>query len=308
MINNIFGLQNILTKIQREILSEINRIGIHCRVHARIKDIDSLKEKIDRKKREGKGYSTDGKKVQDILGFRITTYFIEDVKLLWDIFERKYEKIDEANDIINKENFKVFEPVHKNMVCRMNNEHSTTLQEIKFTKPNEDEVFNLIDNTFEIQFRTTLSEGWHEIDHVLRYKCKSDWEDFIEAERMLNGIYATLETSDNALKSLFEDLSYQHYKKQNWEAMLRTKFRLKFIKEHLDDSISEILNNNNELAKSVFRIDRQRIIEKVALSKLDIPLSFNNIIYLLNYLEIKDSEIEGLIPDNIKTDFETYLT
>ena len=153
------------------------------------------------------------------------------------------------------------------MVCRMNEEDSTTLQEIIFTRPDEEEVFNLIDNTFEIQFRT----------------------------------------SDNALKSLFEDLSYKHYKKKNWEAMLRTKFRLNFMKEHLDNSISDILNNNNELAKSVFRIDRQKIIEKVALSKLDIPLSFNNIIYLLNYLEIKDPKIEMLAPINIKTDFKTHL-
>ncbi|GHV27440.1 hypothetical protein FACS1894176_09360 [Bacteroidia bacterium] len=305
MNNNITGLTNILNSIQKEILSEIDRIGIHCRIHARIKDIDSLNEKIERKEKEGKGYSQDGKKVQDILGFRITTYFIEDVKLLWDIFEGKYDKVDEANDKINKENFKVFEPVHKNMVCRMNNTDSTTLSEIKSVST--DGVYNLIDNTFEIQFRTTLSEGWHEIDHVLRYKCKSDWEDFIEAERMLNGIYATLETSDNALKSLFDDLSYQHYKKQNWEAMLRTKFRLKFIKEHLDSGISAILNSNNELAKSIFRIDRQRIIEKVALSKLHIPLSFNNIVYLLNYLEMKNSEIEKLLPINIKSDFETYL-
>jgi ppGpp synthetase/RelA/SpoT-type nucleotidyltranferase len=305
MNNNITGLTNILTDIQKDILSEIDRIGIHCRIYARIKDVDSLKEKIDRKEKEGKGYSQDGKKVQDILGFRITTYFIEDVKLLWDIFERKYEKVDEANDKINKENFKVFEPVHKNMVCRMNNENSTTLNEIKSIVI--DEAFRLIDNTFEIQFRTTLSEGWHEIDHVLRYKCKSDWEDFIEAERMLNGIYATLETSDNALKSLFEDLSYQHYKKQSWEAMLRTKFRLKFIKGHLDENICEILKQNKDLAKSVFRIDRQKVIEKVALSGLHIPLSFNNLIYILNYLELKNTDIETLQPANIKSDFETYL-
>lgn len=305
MNNRIAGLTNIMTNIQREIWSEIDRIGVHCRIHSRIKDIDSLKEKIERKRKEGKGYSQEGKRVQDIIGFRITTYFIEDVKLLWDIFERKYEKIDEANDRINKENFKVFEPVHKNMVCRMKNTDSATLSEIKIIET--DTVYNLIDNTFEIQFRTTLSEGWHEIDHVLRYKCKSDWEDFIEAERMLNGIYATLETSDNALKSLFEDLSYQHYKKQNWEAMLRTKFRLKFIKEHLDDNICGILNKNNELAKNIFRIDRQKIIEKVALSKLHIPVSFNNIVYLLNYIELKNAEIDKLQPQNIKSDFELYL-
>ena len=306
MNNNITGLTNILTNIQKEILSEIDRIGIHCRVHARIKDVDSLKEKIERKESEGKGYSQNGKKVQDILGFRITTYFIEDVKLLWDIFERKYEKVDEANDKISKENFKVFEPVHKNMVCRMKKTDSTTLNEIKSIAT--DENFSLIDNTFEIQFRTTLSEGWHEIDHVLRYKCKSDWDDFIEAERMLNGIYATLETSDNALKSLFEDLSYQHYKKQSWEAMLRTKFRLKFIKEHLDKDICNILNQNNELAKNIFRIDREKVISKIALSKLHIPLSFSNLIYFLNYIELKNSEIENLQPQNIKSDLETYLT
>lgn len=306
-MNNNPGLENILKHIQYEILSEIDRIGIHCRVHARIKERDSLKEKIESKEKEnGKGYySKDGKKVQDFCGFRITTYFIEDVKLLWDIFERKYEKVGEANDKIDKENFKVFEPVHKNMICRMNDTDSHTLNELKLATT--DNEFSLIDNTFEIQFRTTLSEGWHEIDHVLRYKCKSDWKDFIEAERMLNGIYATLETSDNALKSLFEDLSYQHYKKQNWEAMLRTKFRLKFIKEHLDEDICEILNQNNDLAKNIFRIDREKTISKIALSKLHIPLSFSNLIYFLNYIELKNPEIENLQPQNIKSDLETYL-
>jgi ppGpp synthetase/RelA/SpoT-type nucleotidyltranferase len=303
-MNNNPGLKNILKHIQDEILSEIDRIGIHCRIHARIKDISSLKEKIERKGKDY--YSAEGKKVQDICGFRITTYFIEDVKLLWDIFERKYEKVDEANDILTQENKEVFKPVHKNLVCRMNEIDTKTLQELSSVN-NSDVIYSLVDNTFEIQFRTTLSEGWHEIDHVLRYKCKSDWDDFLEEWRMLNGIYATLETSDNALKSLFDSLSYQHYKKQNWEAMLRTKFRLKFIKEQLDENICNVINQNTEIAKSIFRIDRQKVIEKVALSRLHIPLSFNNIVYLLNYLEIKNPEIEKLQPINIKSDFEAYL-
>ena len=187
----------------------------------------------------------------------------------------------------------------------MNETDSKTLKEL--SSITDSDIYSLIDNTFEIQFRTTLSEGWHEIDHVLRYKCKSDWTNFLEEWRMLNGIYATLETSDNALKSLFDDLSYQHYKKQNWEAMLRTKFRLKFIKEQLDINICDILNRNNEVAKNIFRINRQKVIEQVALSKLHIPLSFNNIVYLLNYLELKSPEIEKLLPQPIKTNFETYL-
>ncbi|GHT08314.1 hypothetical protein FACS189426_03620 [Bacteroidia bacterium] len=304
-MNNNPGLKNILRNIQSEILSEIDRIGIHCRVHTRIKDIASLKGKIERKEKEGKGYSKDGKKVQDICGIRITTYFIEDVKLLWDIFERKYEKVSEANDHIDKKNFKVFEPVHKNLVCRMTHEDSITLREVVFSQ--KDDVYALIDNTFEIQFRTTLSEGWHEIDHVLRYKCQSDWDDFIEEERMLNGIYATLETSDKVLKSLFDDLSYQHYKKHNWEAMLRTKFRLKFSKEPLDETICTILNNSNDLAKRIFRTDRAGFLEQIALSKLHIPISYNIIVFLLNHTELKNEDIEKLQPATIKSDFEMYL-
>jgi ppGpp synthetase/RelA/SpoT-type nucleotidyltranferase len=304
-MNNNPGLKTIIRNIQNTILSETDRIGIHCRIHARVKDFASLKEKIERKEKEGKGYTKDGKKVQDICGFRITTYFIEDVELLWDIFERKYEKISEANDQINKKNYKVFEPVHKNMVCRMNSTDSETLNELKCSET--DEAYLLIDNTFEIQFRTTLSEGWHEIDHVLRYKCQSDWDDFVEKERMLNGIYATLETSDNTLKSLFDDLSYQHYKKRDWEAMLRTKFRLKFTKEPLDNSICDILNNDKELAKQIFRTDRQKFMAQIALSKLHIPISFNNVVYMLNYLKIKNSKIEELLPQVIKVDFDMYL-
>ncbi|WP_163306571.1 RelA/SpoT family protein [Dysgonomonas sp. 521] len=249
----------------------------------------------------------EGKKIQDICGFRVTTYFIEDVKLLWDIFERKYEKVDEANDVLTQENKEIFKPVHKNLVCRMNGADTKTLYELS-SFYNNDNVYKLIDNTFEIQFRTTLSEGWHEIDHVLRYKCKSDWDDFLEEWRMLNGIYAILETSDNTLKSLFDDLSYQHYRNHNWEAMLRTKFRLKFIKEHLNENICSIFNKNNELAKNIFRIDRQEIIEKVAFSKLHIPISFDNLVYLLNCLVIKNSEIENLQPTNITKDFEIYLS
>ncbi len=216
-----------------------------------------------------------------------------------------YVKVDESNDRINKDNFKVFEPVHKNMVCSMNETDSNTLKDLQTAAT--DGVYSLVDNTFEIQFRTTLSEGWHEIDHVLRYKCQSDWDEFVEAERMLNGIYATLETSDNALKSLFEDLSYQHYRRRNWEAMLRTKFRIKFTKECLNTDICKILNDNNELAKSVFKIDRQEIIKQIARSKLHIPLSFNNIIYLLNYLKFNNPDLEDLQPEIIKSDFEIYL-
>lgn len=71
---------------------------------------------------------------------------------------------------------------------------------------------DLIDNTYEVQIRTILSEGWHEVEHDLRYKCKEEWNEFKEESRLLNGIYATLESSEWSMLTLFDRLSYSQYK------------------------------------------------------------------------------------------------
>lgn len=156
---------------------------------------------------------------------------------------------------------------------------------------------------FEIQFRTTLSEGWHEVDHTLRYKCKSDWDDYDNESRMLNGVFASLETNDRALKALFDDMSYNHYKKGNWEGMLRMKFRLQFDKKEL--SLSSLLAENKRLAKRIFRFDRIDLISKVAKSGLHVPVSFDNIVYLIIYLENHDLNLDKIIPSLLVENFES---
>ena len=89
------------------------------------------------------------------------------------------------------------------------------------------ELWNLpIDTTFEIQFRTVFFfEGWHEIEHDMRYKSllsdKEFWKGSEELSRILNCILANLELSDWSLVQLFEELSYNHYKNRDWEIMLK---------------------------------------------------------------------------------------
>jgi len=168
-------------------------------------------------------------------------------------------------------------------------------------------VLDLVDNTFEIQLRTTSSEGWHEVDHALRYKCKNDWIDYREEDKMFNGIYAILETTDRALKSLFEDMAYNHYKCKNWEAMLRMKFFLNFDKGSLSSALKDLLNRDNALAKKVFRCSRADLLYKIAISGLDISVSFNNIVFLINYLYIKNEEIRALTPHWLVKKYDSTL-
>ena len=293
------SLKIIKNNIETVINNDLQRTGIHFRLHSRIKTADSLDEKILSK---GDGYySTDGKKIQDIIGFRITTYFIDDVKLLWDFFSNKFEKVDEMYDPTPVD---IFKPLRKNLVCRMNTKDNQIFKEIKLL----DTRLSLIDNTFEIQFRTTLSEGWHEVDHSLRYKCKKDWERYFEEDRMLNGIFASLETNDRALKALFDDLSYNHYKHKNWEAMIRMKYRLNFEKGQLSATIADIFNANNDLAKKVFRYNRIELLDNIANSGLYMKISFDNIVFLINYLSIKNSKITDITPSILTDEFNSLIT
>ena len=216
-----------LQLIERDICSKIcerlDKVGLLYRIFSRVKDFNSISEKIDRKIAEGKPYSIDGKKIQDLLGIRVVTYFYDDVTLVKEILTDIFKYVGEEIDVVEPT---VFKPKRTNIVCEFDDTHKETFDEI--AKITNNEFLQLCDQTFELQLRTILSEGWHEIDHSLRYKSKDEWSKHSEKERLLNGIYANLEVNDLAMKSLFSELAYQHFKEKNWEAMLRNKYRLKF--------------------------------------------------------------------------------
>ncbi|HPT44195.1 MAG TPA: RelA/SpoT domain-containing protein, partial [Paludibacteraceae bacterium] len=241
------ALKTIKDNLEEEIIRDLDRIGVYYRIHSRTKTLESLQQKILTK---GEGYyRTEGKKVQDMIGFRITTYFLDDVNLLWNYFSMKYEIVDKQYDLPTSD---VFKPLRKNLICRFSADNSAIFDGAKLSG----HELELVDSTYEVQFRTTSSEGWHEVDHALRYKCKNDWVPYRDEDKMFNGIYATLETTDSAMKSLFEDMAYNHYKSKNWEAMLRMKFFLKFDNEELSEPVKKLLNTNHELAKNIFKCSR----------------------------------------------------
>ena len=293
------GLILIERNIKGEIESVLKRTGVLYRLFSRIKVADSIKEKIDRKRKNNEGYNPKGKLMQDIIGFRITTYFSDDVSILIDYFSSYFDKIELQFDSSDKEAFK---PLRKNLICKMNKEDFKIFNDLKMT---DKDSFALIDSTFEIQFRTTLSEGWHEVDHNMKYKCQNEWKD--SQTRILNGIYATLETSDHALITLFEDNAYQHYKEKNWTAMFRNKYRLRFDLKPLSSEISEILDSEIELAKSFFRIERSEIINQIMNTPIRMKISFDNIVFLCNYLKVKDKRIYELTTGILKDDFKEYF-
>lgn len=269
--------------LERSISKKLDKCGLFYRIFSRCKSPFSTIEKLKLKKDE---YEKNGKKMQDLIGVRIALYFKDDIDICVGIIKNNYTVLDIVRD---KESTDLFSPIRLNIVCKMPIETYNNFSEDIWHYP--------IDNTFEIQIRTVFSEGWHEIEHDFRYKRKSDWDDLDGSSRNLNGIFATLETCDWAIISLLDQMAYQKYHANKWEAMIRNHFRIRLNNTPLRDDIVSLFDENHAMAKDFLKVDRMKLL--LYLSNPDFnsfTLDINNLIFLTNELIIKDSKLSSITP------------
>jgi ppGpp synthetase/RelA/SpoT-type nucleotidyltranferase len=270
----------------QEIESAISKHGLMFRIFFREKTHASLRAKILKDPAKYSG----SKKIQDVVGIRIALYFLDDVKVASNILESKFIYLAEDSQIDELE--------HESFKANRCNLMFKLPEAFDLSSLVGEEYQHLVDNTFEVQFRTILSEGWHEIDHDLRYKCKEDWAELNTENRALNGVYATLETSEWTMLKLFEDIAYKHYKNKNWRAMLQNKFRLRLVPSPKDDEVLDLLSSVPDLAKCIYRYDRSRLFACIS-SRFPLPMTLSTIVYIINLDEIRDPDVLGITPDAI---------
>ena len=269
-------MKKTIDTLNKEIIEQIKKhldnLGIMFRIFSRIKDFNSLERKISSNPK----YKNREVKIQDLLGIRIVLYFPDDIKIVHNIISDLYKENnkDSSIDVLTEDTFR---PIRYNII------YKTPGEDITIDSP----YAELIDHTFEVQIRTVLSEGWHEVEHDLRYKFRDDWANSSEEYRKLNGVYASLETSEWTMLQIFQSVSYKHYKNKNWEAMLRHQFRIRISDFVLDSSIKNILDNDVDLAKKIFKLNRDDLIREMYRRGYDYPLKLNNIIYFLNIFFIR---------------------
>lgn len=290
MLKEISSLPiSIEKELQKSVSQLMDRSRLFYRVFARTKSAASVEHKFIVHEAEGKAYGG-VRKMQDIVGARIALYFKDDIDICRKLIEDTYEVIDVSEDIEDKTNFK---PMRLNYVCRLP-------QDVK-------DIFTLeffekypIDDTFELQIRTVFSEGWHEIEHDLRYKCKEEWSDEDELWRTLNGILATLETCDWSILALFDQLTYRMYKAANWEGMIRNKLRIRFGSGELSPELKAAFSQNKAIAKEFLKLDRNRLIQEISSKRWTrIPKTMNNIVFIVNGVFISSEDINRVMPEYI---------
>ncbi len=152
-----------------------------------------------------------------------------------------------------------------------------------------------LDITFEVQLRSVLSEGWHEVEHDLRYKNKDHWQDHDDLSRALNGVVATLQTSEWCMGKIFDELSYRHYKNKNWAGMVSSLLKIR-MKGSISKELIKALNDDSNIAKQILKVDRFFLIKSLSNSKPRIPITIDNIIYFWNATGPKYNSLTALTP------------
>ena len=284
----------VLRDIVTDLESVLNKCGIMYHVFYRTKSTMSIKNKLEKKAEE---YLRQNKKMQDLLALRITLYFTDDVEIVHNYLRSQSDFDSESVDEAEVDRFC---PKRLNLVMRVPDK----LQQDMNAARKESGYEAFIDNTYEVQIRTILSEGWHEVEHDLRYKCKEDWDEFKEESRLLNGIYATLENSEWSMLTLFDRLSHSQYKNKAWNSMLRNKMRVRFTDNGLSEEMCNYLSDNNDTAKSLYRANRTKILKLVMEKNFSYPLTYDTVLHLINHIDVKDKKLATFEDKILKQDMD----
>lgn len=312
---------SIASNIEARISAVLDKTGMYYRIFSRQKSEDSIIKKLESKKCE---YSEDGKKMQDFVGIRVVFYFKDDIDIFLNIL-RSWDSYDTANEsnsnleLSNLENDikssglqnlqnlipltdKVFMPERLNLVMKMDPYETELFLDLMSVQTNYNS--KLIDNTYEIQLRTVLSEGWHEVEHDLRYKTRKEswWNECQEESRLLNGIYAALISNESQLASIVDEIAYKAYHNREWDTMIRFHFRRRTKECKLSANISAYLDANREnVAKKIYRFNRRLLVEILNRISIKVDITTDLITFIVNRAVIKDSNLLIMEPTLVST-------
>ena len=288
-------LQTIANRLESQIYQHLNQCGLMFRLFSRVKTISSLHHKMQIK---GESYKSGKSKIQDMIGLRVVLYFQDDV----DALAFFYSCGEVVKSSIDEFDSSTFRPQRLNLTCNLPVEFVDD-----FRKALPEELATYIDSTYEIQIRTIFSEGWHEVEHDLRYKCKEDWEGCESYSRVLNGVIASLETAEWNMKSLFDQMARVNYLNKNYRAMLRNKMHLRIKGEGLSVRVHEFLLQNHHVAESILNTDRFVIILTLLNHQKSIDLTYDNLLFLINRIEMNNQELIELEPENTRKMLDDFF-
>lgn len=282
-------INNVKMSLLNTLVTKLNNAGLYFNSTSRIKSESSLLHKLETGKysmQEG------GRKIQDIIGIRINLFYLEDMDICEKILEETF-LLDNWSKTKNEEN--KFEAQKCNGVFRIPSKYLRNIPASVWNKP--------FDQTFEVQLRTVLFEGWHEIEHEMRYKYKlgSDsketdlWTGHEDLSRVMNSIIANLELCDWSIMQIFNSIHDSQYKEKNWENAIRSKYRLRITQDPLKPELREYLDNNPDIVAQFHTVSKRELVDILLNKKYHKELTPDRVIYLINKEIVHNEYISRLL-------------
>lgn len=241
----------VKTDLLNIIEERLKRAGFYYRIAYRVKAVDSMVDKLLFKDYRRPGTENEDRKMQDLIGLRIMLYFEDDVDTCRSLLDTLFMEPGSWDTTENNEY--EFKAMKINGIFRLPGYLSKTIVNPALS--------DYVDDTFEVQVRTNSFEGWHEIEHDLRYKGSAFGIGNEGLARKMNSILATLELCDDSIVKLLEDLGHQHYKDKKWADMIRCHYRLRMTNDPLLEEVKRVFDEDNELAKKFYKFDRAKVIQ-----------------------------------------------
>ena len=118
---------------------------------------------------------------------------------------------------------------------------------------------------------------------------------------------ATLETAEWTMKTLFHEMSRQNLREHNFTAMLRNKLRIRLKGKGLSPHLDKFLLDHPDVAEAVLNVDRVVFVFCLLKHKKHVELSYDNVLFLMNRLEIWNKELMALEGDELGKELTEML-
>lgn len=276
-------LNQIKIQLEYRIAEKLNKAGIYYRTYSRVKSLKSLRDKLA----SGK-YRVDGNKIQDIVGIRVNLFYYEDLNICEQILMDTF-CLDNWSKSSNTEN--TFHAQKRNGVFRLPAKYLVDVDEAMWQLP--------IDQTFEVQIRTVLFEGWHEIEHDMRYKDTKNnrpciWEGHAKLSRLMNSVIANLELCDWTIIEIFNQIATAQMEEGNYELAMRSKYRMKMTEQPLSDKIRDLFQERPGLFEKLMKTKKQDLVYTLLQQEYATKLTPDRMVYMLNQSSICDEELNKI--------------
>ncbi len=210
--------ESLAKEVTHAITSKADELKLDVKISSRVKNVDSLREKLERKQYESIA------EVPDLCGIRVVCMNQMDLKSMAEACQALFliEEFENKKESQNLQQFG-YQAIH--LVAVLGD---------AFSGPRYDEIKKV---RFEIQVRTLLQDAWASHQHKLAYKNEDNIRE--EDKRLLLAIAAQLETVDWLYDQIYLQakanrlVSELNQKNQNVSA----KSIQEFVRRHFADEI-----------------------------------------------------------------------